>query len=147
MKLPLAAIVFLFQAFASRLRRKTAKRVLRLPPTGYSDFEDALTRTLQPSPRAAPWTDYAGNECPFADVLHHSRYNLESLLAEYSSEYITEVLDLIRLEQGREGENHEESAAGIIKRALSKVLPYSSHPQVERDIDDELARDSKIYRE
>lgn len=133
MRLFLIAIV-LQQIVSSRLNQKR----VRIPAKGYKNLRDTLHNNHNPT-----WTEYEGNESPFSDVLHHSRFNLEELMY---GELIVEVLDRIRLEQAEHGENHDELTSSILRRARARAVPYSTAPEQESLIREALKRFS-IYDE
>lgn len=121
-----------FAVYANRFRAKK----LDIPRQGYADIRDVLSRALLPQGKYE--TEYwEGNESPFSDVLHHSRYNLEELMLPFRP-LVPETLDMIRLEQAENGENHDEGEEAIIARALANVVPYSTRPEREREIFDAI---------
>ena len=114
---------------------------IRIPQKGYRDMRDTV--------RGRPVVDdvyeeYAGNERPFADVLHHNRFNLEELMLPHEA-YVPEILDQIKLEQAQLGANkhlNDEFQMHVIKRAKDKITPYSANPLMEKKIKESLA----LYR-
>ena len=125
----------------------TLGKPIRIPQRGYRDMRD----TVRGRPVLVEQTDdlyeeYTGNERPFADVLHHNRFNLEELMLPHEA-YVPEILDQIKLEQAQLGENehsNDEFQMHVIKRAKAKITPYSANPSIEKKIRASLAK-CRIY--
>ena len=124
--------------------KMSKKSIIKIPTRGYRDLRDTINGRAYDK-KGPLWEEYDGGESPFADVLHHNRYNVEELMLPHK-QLVPETLDRLRVEQAEFGENHYETVETMLKRALDRVIPYSTAPEEELKLRRRL-KELRIYEE